>query len=1580
MLTASLLRSLTAGSNFARLRRERRMTHSKKQAVRGWAVERLEDRTLLSTFVVNTISDLDVASGLPVGQESLRQAIEDANADTSSDVDTIDFNIPGSGVQDIRPLSQLPIITHPAIIDGYSQPGSSPNNLATGDDAVLLIELDGSLAGAGAYGLVSGAANSTVRGLNINRFNNAGIFMGSGSDHSTIQGNFIGTDPTGEQALGNGYGVGFYNSNYGLVGTDGDGINDLAERNIVSGNLGTGIGISASFCVVAGNYIGTDAKGTMALGNAGVGVILGAYFATSGNRIGANGHDLDPAAERNVISANQLGIEIWPFGGYPNTQNVIAGNFIGTDATGTQRLGNGGGIAVASDGNLIGTDGDGVGDASERNIISANQGDGVEISGNNNVVAGNFIGTDVTGTQPLGNYRGINVGYGSSNRIGTDGQSADNVGERNIVSCNSYGIVLQGQGDKLVAGNFIGTDVNGNPISNPAGGRAIDVAGDSNDQIGGSPALANTIANYTTGVVVEETSIGISIRANSIYNIDSVGIDLAPPFGPNPNTPGGPHTGPNNLQNYPVLSTAIGSATTQVIGTFNSTPNTTFTLDFYANDPDKGNAGAYGPSQYYLGSTTVTTDGSGNVSFNATGLAAATPGEWISATATDPGGNTSEFSLDVQAIKANTATSLTSSENPAVFGQSITFMATVGAAAPASGVPTGTVNFLDGSTVIDTAVLNGGTASFTTTSLAVGNHTITAVYSGDSDFNASVTSTSTNQMVNQDSTTTTVSASSGFANFGQSVAFTATVTANVPGSGTPTGTVDFYDTTTGMDLTPGGIALSSRIATFSTTSLVASTHVIKATYSGDTNFTSSTASSGSIAISQSIIVLDPTAGAALSLSGSASIDIAGAVVIDSSSTTAILAKGNTSVTAGAILIHGDDKQKGNATLTPAPITGAPTISDPLAGLPLPALPTGLSNLGAEVIKGTSVVTLQPGLYSQISISGKAKVTLNPGTYVIQGGGFSAIGNSIVTIGSGTSLIALGQGIAVDGSANVSGSGVTLFNLGSGYTGTTDGGSFGSISLRGNGTISLTPPSSGTYAGILIYQARDNSAAMTLAGNAMVGVTGTIYAPAAALVASGKSQIGSLANPVALVVDTLTISSDAIANGLTLSSPAGTVAYTPAQILQAYGVNNLPYDGTGQTIAIVDAYDDPNILQAVDAFDSQFGLTATGQSLYTQYGPATSFLTVLNQYGQATSLPSTDPGGVGTDNWEVEESLDVEWAHAVAPGARIILVEANSQSLSDLMAGVATAASQPGVSVVSMSWGFAEGQQAFASDEAMYDSYFNVPGVTFVASTGDYGAADPEYPAFSPNVVSVGGTSLTLNGNNSYGSETGWGYQSSSVGAFIGSGGGLSLYEPEPAYQQGIQSTGLRANPDVSLVADPATGAWIADPYNLDPSNPFEIVGGTSLSAPVWAGLLALVNQGSAVAGGSALNRSSPTETAQALYSLPQNDYNAITSGFNGYSAGAGYNLVTGLGTPVANLLVSDLVAYQSGTFVASGPTVSPLQNANLVNTGGSDAGTTIVFSVFDSMTVPSHGYGNGVDHATGHGLSSPARRPRWPAF
>jgi hypothetical protein len=246
----------------------------------------------------------------------------------------------------------------------------------------------------------------------------------------------------------------------------------------------------------------------------------------------------------------------------------------------------------------------------------------------------------------------------------------------------------------------------------------------------------------------------------------------------------------------------------------------------------------------------------------------------------------------------------------------------------------------------------------------------------------------------------------------------------------------------------------------------------------------------------------------------------------------------------------------------------------------------------------------------------------------------------------------------------------------------------------------------------------------------------------------------------------------------------------------------------------------------------------------------------------------------------------------------------------------------------------------AADEAMYDSYLTTPaghqGVTFVASTGDYGANVPQYPAFSPNVVAVGGTSLYLNGDNSYAGESAWGGMNNSSGTFLGGGGGVSLYEAEPAYQTGVQSTGHRTTPDVSFVADPTTGAWIADTYNLSASNPWQVVGGTSLSAPAFAALFAIVNQGRVTSGLATLNTTSPLEAQQALYSLPTSDYHDVTNGNNGYAAGAGYDLATGLGTPVANLLVPGLVAYNgagnnpSWQVTVSSANATPASNSSAV--------------------------------------------------
>jgi subtilase family serine protease len=206
-------------------------------------------------------------------------------------------------------------------------------------------------------------------------------------------------------------------------------------------------------------------------------------------------------------------------------------------------------------------------------------------------------------------------------------------------------------------------------------------------------------------------------------------------------------------------------------------------------------------------------------------------------------------------------------------------------------------------------------------------------------------------------------------------------------------------------------------------------------------------------------------------------------------------------------------------------------------------------------------------------------------------------------------------------------------------------------------------------------------------------------------------------------------------------------YTPAQIRTAYQFNQTSYTGTGQTIAIVDAYSNPNISTDLATFDRQWGIAAPPS------------FKVVNQFGG--SQPQVSNSG-----WWLEIALDVEWAHAIAPDASILLVEANSNYYSDLMRAVDYAAAH--AHVVSMSWGSGE-----FSDETgqSYDSHFaNHPGVTFVASAGDSGAP-PEWPAISPNVLSVGGTTLTIQSNGTYVSEKGWN----------SGGGGISAYEPKPPY-------------------------------------------------------------------------------------------------------------------------------------------------------------------------------------------------------
>ena len=236
------------------------------------------------------------------------------------------------------------------------------------------------------------------------------------------------------------------------------------------------------------------------------------------------------------------------------------------------------------------------------------------------------------------------------------------------------------------------------------------------------------------------------------------------------------------------------------------------------------------------------------------------------------------------------------------------------------------------------------------------------------------------------------------------------------------------------------------------------------------------------------------------------------------------------------------------------------------------------------------------------------------------------------------------------------------------------------------------------------------------------------------------------------------------------------------------------------------------------------------------------------------------------------------------------------------------------------------------------------------------------------MVAVGGTSLYLNSDNSYNSESGWGYYSDAAGAFIGGGGGASMYESEPAYQQGVQSTGYRTDPDVSFVADPSTGVWLADPYNQPGSNPWETVGGTSLAAPAWASLFALANQGRVAAGEGTLGSSADSTTTQeALYNLPQSDFNSVTTGYNGFSAGSGYNLVTGLGTPIVNLLIPDLVANTVSANSQRTITVTASDLQAYIGVGGS-GGTPNVINVFDAVIISSAEHIPGFEQTQGQSL------------
>jgi parallel beta-helix repeat protein len=745
----------------------------------------------------------------PDGALSLREAIAAANAEGGA---VIAFQIPGTGPFTIQPQSALDPINVPVVIDGYSQPGATPNTLAVGDNAVLKIDLDGSKAG-----LVNGlniGSNSTVEGLAVTNFGNgqpgftAPVAISTGGNNQII-GDFIGMDVTGTVAEGNGMGVVAYGTGNTIGGTA------PVARNVIGGNADFGVWLRNNGNVVEGNYLGTDHTGTKAFGNT-VGVqddwsnTIGGSASGAGNVISGNGLDgirtgntasdeiqgnfIGTDATGKVGLGNGLapppgvapgdGIEIDlgsatitgnvisanPYGITSNGYIAVQGNKIGTDATGTTTTGtdgkslgntitgivanapakidgttaagrnvisgNGTGIAAAPgvviQGNYIGTDitgthalGNAVGTVGDAggiefsgggvtvvgNLISGN-GAGIDIrggsaggreDGSGTVIQGNLIGTDYTGTQPLGNAVGIYFQSGGSNY--TIGGLTPGAG--NVISGNGRGISMVNDGTPVstgdvIEGNFIGTNTTG--ATNLGNGTGVYIEGYySGTKIGGTTATAaNVIADNGGDGIYLNGSNGNVIQGNSIIKNGANGVDLILAFN---NMVGGTVSGAGNTiasngaagiavghdgfvpasagnsflensihdngglgiylnsathanddQAAPVLTSASSSSSgTTVSGTLNSVASTTFRVEFFANTTGFfSGTGYYGQGRTFLGYVNVTTDATGYAPISFTLTSPLPAGQTVlSTTATKLVGtsltpnDTSQFSRDV---------------------------------------------------------------------------------------------------------------------------------------------------------------------------------------------------------------------------------------------------------------------------------------------------------------------------------------------------------------------------------------------------------------------------------------------------------------------------------------------------------------------------------------------------------------------------------------------------------------------------------------------------------------------------------------------------------------------------------------------------------------------------------------------------------------------------------------------------------------------------------------------------------------------------------------------------------------------
>jgi CSLREA domain-containing protein len=548
------------------------------------AAEALEDRSTPATITVTTaVDDLTPNDGTV----SLREAITAVNAgndlgdpDITAQApgtfginDRINFAVPGTGVVAINLVSALPTVVKPLTVDGYTQAGAAVNTLANGDNAVILIRLNGTSAGAAVDGLTlgTGSGGSTVRGLDVADFKGNGIVVRSNGN--SVLGNFVGVDPTGLTRAPNGTfpssgdGIRVENASDNKIGSA-----NPADRNVVSGNAIDGIHVVGTLTspatgnLIQGNFVGVAADGKSSVGNR-----------------------TEPAPATGKAEGNNLfGIEI--SGG---NQNTVGGTAAGA-----------------------------------RNVVGFN-GSGIEVDngGQQNVIQGNFVGVGADGTSPAGNLlHGIDLRSSNGFSAPLGPAQPNEPGTSN----NLIGGTAAGAGNLVAFNGTGGVAVFGNPVA---------ASGQSNvgNAVEGNSIFENG-RSYLTAASAPTPLLGIDLTNGFLFPRDDGATA-------NDSKGHGAANDPNNFQNFPVLTSGVIDGGTTAVGSLHAAPNTTYRVEFFANDPDPLGLPAEG--QTFLGFADVTTDAGGTAAINTAFNTRVAPGRTITATATDPAGNTSEFSAGV---------------------------------------------------------------------------------------------------------------------------------------------------------------------------------------------------------------------------------------------------------------------------------------------------------------------------------------------------------------------------------------------------------------------------------------------------------------------------------------------------------------------------------------------------------------------------------------------------------------------------------------------------------------------------------------------------------------------------------------------------------------------------------------------------------------------------------------------------------------------------------------------------------------------------------------------------------------------